>query len=135
MRVANAFLANHAEVRDGIANILGGFPEWYTVPVLPQQVLIFVVIDIVLEDNELGETFAINLILERPDHTTLSLGNIQMRRDRVPMDLSEALHHNIAVFPAPIILGGEGQHVITVETADGEQRIRIPIYARTAPTP
>ena len=132
VQIANAFLANHAEVRDGVANILGGFPEWWTVQDFPQQVLVFVVIDLLLDDKELGQTFRFTIEVARPDNTTVQLGSVEMRRDKNPIDLPATKHHNIGVFPAPINLL-EGTHIVTIQ-GSGESA-RMPFYARKITTP
>jgi hypothetical protein len=128
VRIANAFIANHAEVREGIANVLGGFPEWWMVPTLPQQVVMFVVVDLLVEDGEMGIPFEFSITLERPDRSTMPIGIMRMQRDRGPLDPTGVLHHNVAVFPAPINIGSEGTHLIGVQGSG--HSMQIPIYVR-----
>src|SRR5580704_8934577 len=52
MRVNSAFLATYAEARDGLVNVTGGFPAWWTVQSLPTTVQLSLVLVLELEGSE-----------------------------------------------------------------------------------
>jgi hypothetical protein len=48
MRIAGAFLSTRSEVHDSLLYVMGGFPEWWTIPDLPavQEVPLTLVLDL-----------------------------------------------------------------------------------------
>jgi hypothetical protein len=67
MRITNAFLANHAETRDGLAFVSGAFPEWWTVPSVPAVSNLAMVFVCELEESDLDQSFPLDLVVVRPD--------------------------------------------------------------------
>src|SRR5438045_426805 len=70
VRVHSAFLANHAEVRDSLAYVLGGFPEWWTVTELPSSAFLAMVVVLQLERFEIEHEHSFDLVVTRESETT-----------------------------------------------------------------
>lgn len=63
MRVSSAFLANHAEVHDGLVFVAGGFPEWCNVTHVPGEArfTLVVVLEVDRHDVDRSHHFEIEL--------------------------------------------------------------------------
>jgi hypothetical protein len=91
VKLEAAFLANHAEVHDGLAFVTGGFPEWWSVPATNtfQQVALVVVAR--LDRNEVGQTFTYEIIIERPDGTQQPVVYVASSRGQSPHSEAQPL--------------------------------------------
>src|SRR5438874_7382915 len=82
VRVASAFLANHAEVRDGLAFVAGGFPEWWTVQSLPATATMTMVVVLELDESEIETQFDLDLVVMQPDRSETGIARISASRGR-----------------------------------------------------
>jgi hypothetical protein len=134
MRVASACIANYAEIRNGIVNILGGYPEWWEVPQLPQQATMFIVVTCEMDHSEAGRTFSFDLKLKRPsgDDPQL-LAQIQTVKPPSPAPTGASLKNPIVV-PAPVNLGEEGLHEFQLTRTDsGDMFASVSVWVRLNP--
>jgi len=130
MRLTNAFLANYAEARAGLFDILGAFPEWWDVPKLPANLLVHLVVNLDLEEADLGTTYFFEIGMNRPNQRFDLLGKIQATRDPSLEHVSGAPLRNVVVMPLPILLAESGPHELVVTSLDDSQIARVPILVR-----
>lgn len=64
VRVEAAFLATTAETHDGLLFVMGGYPDWWTVPQLPATERMSCVYVLGLDSSEKGTAFGFSLVLD-----------------------------------------------------------------------
>src|ERR1035437_8658416 len=81
VKISNAFLANHAETREGLAFSSGGSPEWYTVPSLPVTAAPLAAVWVLeLEQAEIGLPFTFELAVLYPTGVRHSIAHVGVGR-------------------------------------------------------
>jgi hypothetical protein len=68
VRVNSAFIANHAESRDGLLFVSGGFSEWLNLEGLPAEAHLVLVVMFEVEPDEVGRTATVDLELAQGDN-------------------------------------------------------------------
>ena len=141
VEVTSAFLANYAELRGPLTNVLGAFPEWWEVPALPHNVVVYAVLGMELDEGEIGDVFTFLVVLQRPDGTTQSISTAQARRVPAEEVVEGSAIHLVLPIPVPVNVSQLGRHQIVVIAArgDGERkevaRISFGIRIVTPPPP
>ncbi len=98
MRIVNALICKHVDVQSSLLYVLGGSPEWWTVPELPSNEEIALAIVAEVEPGEVGTEFmlAISCHRDRGDSVVPGAQEVGFRRD--PSDPVDApLYVPIAV--------------------------------------
>jgi hypothetical protein len=134
VKLEAAFLANHAELHDGLAFITGGFPEWWSVPATNtfQQMSLLIVAR--LDPGEITQTFTYEIIIERPDETQQPVIYVAASRGQSLRSEPQRL-----LLPVPITFSIDfrqlGLHRFLVK-CEGETLADVPFEVRLAvPTP
>ena len=135
VRISSALIANYAESRAGVLNILGAFPEWWEVPKLPWAgVLSFVVVLELAGAEDAKKPYKLDFTLRRPtgesDHL-LSVQTTRVATTQVP----GAPFRNAVPVQLPITLGTAERHSIVVSETDTEQSVEVPFGVRLVPPP
>ncbi|HVC15570.1 MAG TPA: hypothetical protein VND62_12015 [Acidimicrobiales bacterium] len=117
MRVDSFFLANYAEQRGGLANILGAFPEWWTVPNVPCRMAVGFVLVQDLDEAELESAYSIHLYI-RPDTTpppddSTPLGIVETLPRRTSPIWQGAPTRNLIAHRFPVEFAQHGLHRVT----------------------
>lgn len=131
VQVANAFLANYAEVRGGTLQALGAMPEWWAAPRLPHQIVAFTVLQLSLEREEQETVFQFSVLVHRPEGR-VDPPSIQVATQRGvlgPDSRSYDPFFFIIPIPVPITLASEGRHAVEVRTS-GHEPIILPFGVR-----
>jgi hypothetical protein len=132
VKVTNAFLANYVEVRDSLAYVAGAFPEWWDVPQLPSTGMLFVVVTIELQADELNTTFNFILRVDRPDSTTTVLSGVNAMRGPSLQDVHGAPYFQIIPIGSNVEFRETGRHELVLSAPDKEVA-RIPFAVRIVP--
>ena len=138
MRLANAFLANYAEVRGGLAYISGAFPEWFDAPTLPTIGGFQLVLNVQLEPHEVGRTVVIEVRIRRPGGELDQIGMIQTTSVRGPDEsgIPGAPINWVVIAPLPTQIGSEGLHAYVIDFPQHElQSVELAIAVRRVPPP
>lgn len=130
MKVSSLFLANAAEVRDGLLYALGAFPEWLSVPAVPGRLLYSVVIALDLEEADLGRRQHLYLHLVRPDGKSQRMAEVHLTAIRPATD-RRVLRQVIAV-PVTPLLEVEGVHTVLLVDAKTAHLASTEIVIRTS---
>lgn len=135
MKVTNAFLANHAEIRDSLVFASGAFPEWWMIPNLTMAQPLAFVATIEMEGSEIGKTYNFILGLEAPEAATTGLAFFTSRRDLVPDETTDAPIYNIFALNFLVPFGTVGLHhfVLSISQENGIEEIaRVPLLVKIA---
>jgi hypothetical protein len=133
VRVHSAFLANSAEVKDTLAYVLGGFPEWWTVPALPASAFLAMVVVLELRDDEVDQEYTFDLVVDRLGDTT-PIAQVRSKRGRSDRAPGAPILHVIAV-NFIVQFETEGPHDFVL-LSYGVQLARVPLLVRLdRPTP
>ena len=116
MRVTSAFLANYAEVRDGLAFVAGGFPEWWTVQSLPATATMTMVVVLDLDRSEVEARFDLDVVVERPDGTETGIARASASRGK-RTDADSPIYVVLAV-PVSLQLRTAGMHRFKVSRGE-----------------
>lgn len=133
MRLTNAFIANYAEIRGGLAYVAGAFPEWFDAPTLPIIGSLYAVIVFDLEPNDLGTLTEIRISVVRPGGQTDPITVAKTQAMRLPdaPPLEGAPIHQVYALPIPTQFGSEGLHEYLIEfQGTGIEPARIGIGVR-----
>lgn len=133
VRVHSAFLANHAEVRDGLAYVAGGYPAWWSVYRLPVAQTLGIVVVIFVDDDEFGRPLQVQLVLRRPGGGEDDLALVDFWRERDAGTASGVPAHWIVAVNTVVEFRNEGVHEFAVLTASGEELARVPLSVRVDP--
>jgi hypothetical protein len=76
MRPVAAFIANYAEIQAGMVQVIGGFPEWWSLAAVPGEAVISAVLVVEVEPAEVGQTATIDFFITAPDGTESAIGAI-----------------------------------------------------------
>jgi len=133
MRVRDFFLANYAEVKDSLAYVLGAFPEWWTVPSIPQVSLLFIVALLEYEESELHTNFKFDIHLQRPDGETVVLASVQTHRGVAPNDVPGSPRYQPVLVGSNIEFRGLGLHQFVLLSEANAELARASIMVRTQP--
>jgi hypothetical protein len=134
VKVNNAFLANHAEIRESLAYVSGAFPEWWEVFQLPATANVFVVFVVELDDDELQSPIECVLDLEHPGGTIQSVANVLVNSSPRGERVTGAPNFQIVAVSTLVEFLQSDRHEFTIRS--GEERLaRVPFAVRVKPQP
>lgn len=127
MKINNAFLANHAETREGLAFISGGFPEWYTVPSLPITAPLAAVWVLELEQAEIGLPFTFELAVVYPSRLKHLLAHVGVGRSHDTRTVEGAPLYVIVTYVFGVEFQVEGLHTFEV-VSENQVMATMPLF-------
>jgi hypothetical protein len=122
MRIREAFLANSAETRQGLAFVLGGFPEWWTVQSLPSGSLLSMVAVAELDESDLDKDFQVTIRMRHPTNETDTLGVAGFKRASTAPRVEGAALRMVLAVPMQVNFRMVGPHEFMV--VSGEEIIK-----------
>ena len=134
VKIANALVSNYAEVRDSLANVLGAFPEWWTVTSLPIVQPVGMVVVAQLERDELDKRITLRFQVTHPNGKTDDLSTVIFVRGTGAAEV-EGPKYQILPVGLNVNFQTPGEHVFTVLGEDGEILATVPLGLRVAPPP
>jgi hypothetical protein len=124
MRIAGAFIANHAEWRESLLFASGGYPEFLTVPAIPHDTSFMLVVIAEATHKELGHQHAIEVVMRAADGTerpittvTFAFGQVQQYVEGAPIyapALIQMQVHVEHVGPTEFVIRREHTELATV---------------------
>jgi hypothetical protein len=136
VRVRDAFLANHAEVREGLAFISGAFPEWWRLNTLPATVPVSLVVVIDLDPSEIDQALKVTIRLVHPNGDRDTLGDVPFRRPRQAEDIllpGGTPFRQILACTFDVHFRMEGLHRVAITSGDEEVE-SVPVAVRAIST-
>ncbi len=127
MRIRNAFLANHAETREGLAFVSGGFPESYTVFALPLNASLAAVWVVELDETEIGRSFLLDLRVSDPRGVTRPVAHLGVGRSQDTPTVHGAPLYVIVTYRFLVELQVVGLHTFEV-VCDGQVMATMPLF-------
>jgi hypothetical protein len=76
MRIAGAFIANHAEWREHLLFVSGGFPEWWDLAEIPGDTSFTLVLMAEVTHQELDQQHTVEVAMRSSDGTEAALPSI-----------------------------------------------------------
>lgn len=124
MKFLNAFLANHAEVHDGLLFVNGGCPEKWMVKDLDEEIKIYFVGQVQYEESEIGthQGYAIEVHGPKKDQRLFGIAE-RVESEFGPDDKPN--FKKLWVLPIEFLASGSGLHeiVVTQRIADSEKEL------------
>ncbi len=131
MRLANAFLANHAEVRDGLAYVSGAFPEWLEVEALPSAEVLYLVVVVELDQEDLGAPTEIAVSIVPPGGPSTEVVAFKSVREAMEDDPPGSPLLEIVATPLSAVFEVEGRHEYRIDFPESDLTpVGIPILVR-----
>ena len=127
MKVCNAFLANHAETREGLAFISAAFPEWYTVPALPVNAPLAAIWVLEIEPAEIGLRFSFDLGVTDPGGIRRTVAHVVVGRSPDTPTVKGAPLYVVVTYVFLVDLQTEGLHTFDL-FAEGHVMATMPLY-------
>lgn len=118
VQIESAFFANHAEVRDSLLFASGAYPEYWTLPELPGNTALTLVLVVRLEIDENDREFTWSVTASSPRGEATKVGQINTKRGGVLAEDGSPLYQIIA---APLVIEFKvaGLHSFTITGRDG----------------
>jgi hypothetical protein len=132
VKLEAAFLANHAEVHDGLLFVTGGFPEWWSTPALNALQQMALVVVTRLERSEILEKFTYEIVIERPDESQQPVVYVATSRGALPGTSDDQPFFQTVPINFSIDFRQLGLHRYLVKCA-GSTLADVPFEVRLAP--
>jgi hypothetical protein len=129
VRISSAFVANSAEVKDGLAYVMGAFPEWWTLTELPADSTLAFVFVVEMDDWELGQQFQFLIRMDHPEQSSDTLAVIQYSRPADNQQTGTPIRQVVAV-PVVAHFRSRGMHTFRV-THQENLVASVSLYVRT----
>jgi hypothetical protein len=133
MRIAGAFIANHAEWREHLLFVSGAFPEWWDLAEIPGDASFTLVLMAEVTHQELDQQHTVDISMRAPDSTETALLSITFVFGPVQQYVEGAPIYAPALIPMQAHIENVGPNELVVRHG-GDELASVRLAFRLAPT-
>jgi hypothetical protein len=133
MRIAGAFIANHAEWREHLLFVSGGFPEFWNLAEIPGDANFMLVLMAEVTHQELEQQHTVDIAMRSPDGSETPLLSIAFVFGQVEQYVEGAPIYAPALIPMQAHIAQVGPNELIVRH-DGADLANVRLAFRLAPS-